>query len=255
MKHIALAAALVFSFTPFGARAQQPTLLKDKKITEDVARVLKGVTFYGTTFLPDAHCNTATVENPDQVEVIQVKGKEITVVLCPGTLDGEENLITVFSKALPPQTTKVKPATSSSRVTDEQIADLVAKFEAKPVPSQVETADVHKIASGDYESCLRNSRTQPPGFYIGESFSKSSSNRGMFEAMTLYACVSGNEVLFNPERRIQMVPAGAKIAYLNSVCEKKKTIDIPDVVPKTQAAYVMVVKCALLNTLLNSTSR
>ena len=73
----------------------------------------------------------------------------------------------------------------------------------------------------------------------------------MFEAMTMYACVSGNEVYFSPENRVQMVYAGAKIAWLNAACEKKKTIDIPDVVPKAQAAYVMVVKCGLLNALLN----
>lgn len=246
------AAATTASATATTTPPTQSPLTPDPKISADIVRALKGVTIYGSTFLPESHCNTATIENPDQLEVFQLKGKDVTLVLCPGTLDGEDNLVTIFSKVHPPQTTKLKPPMGSAHVSEQQIKDLVATFEAKPTPEQVETADVHKSTSGDFDSCLRNSKKQPPGFYVGESFSKSSTNRGMFEAMTLYACVSGNEVLFNPERRIQMVPAAAKIAYLNSACEKKKTIDIPDVVPRAQAAYVMVVKCGLLNTLLNA---
>lgn len=252
MKTLVFAAALsVFSSLAHA----QIQLTPDLKSTVAIATVLKGVTFYGTTFLPEAHCNTATVENPDQLQVLQVKGKDMTVVVCPGTLDGEENVVTIFSKSLPPQASKVKPPPSSSRVSEEQIKDLIAKLEAKPAPVQVETADVHKSSTADFEACLKSTKRQSPGFYVGETFSKASSNRGMFEAMTLYACHAGNEVLFNPENRIQMVYAAAKVSWLNAACEKKRTIDIPDVVPKTQASYVMVVRCGLLNNLLNSAAK
>ncbi|MES2963480.1 MAG: hypothetical protein V4760_06290 [Bdellovibrionota bacterium] len=253
MKKLAVLTTLCSLVTSMASAQVQ--LTADPKVAGEVAKVLKGVSFYGTTFLADVHCNTSTIENPDQLEVFQVKGKEMTVVLCKGTLDGEENVITLFTKARAPAITKLRPPSSSARVTDAQITELIAKAEAAPQPEPIETADVHKIAAAEFETCLRASKRQHPGYYVGETFSKASMNRGMFESMTMYACVSGNEVYFSPENRVQMVYAAAKISYLNEACQKKKTIDMPDVVPKAQASYVMVVKCSLLNGLLNSPAK
>ncbi|MEK7354847.1 MAG: hypothetical protein AAB250_00260, partial [Bdellovibrionota bacterium] len=184
-----------------------------------------------------------------------IPGKDMTVVLCPGTLDGDENVVTVFSKTQSPMITRQRAEPSTSRLTDDQIKQILTKAEARPVPVAVETMDFHKIPATDFDNCLRAAKKNHPGHYVGETFSKASTNRGMFEAMTLYACVAGNEVLFNPENRVQMVYSAVKIGWLNSACAKKKTVDLPDVVPATQASYVMVVKCGLLSALLNPPAR
>ena len=108
---------------------------QDVKITKvDNAAVMKSLEngklkVLGKQWDAAKFCNEDTTSNPDTVEVYSLKGQGFeTVVLCPGTLDGVENVVTVFSKTEKPKTKKVAPLESSSRITDDVLKKTIEEL-------------------------------------------------------------------------------------------------------------------------------
>ncbi len=71
-------------------------------------------------------CNDDTIANPDMAEVY-ILGDAV-ILLCPGALDGEVNIVTKFAKGAQPKTKRVTPLPSSHRITDEALSRVAASL-------------------------------------------------------------------------------------------------------------------------------
>ena len=90
------------------------------------------ITAFGTEFPAKDLCNESTILNPDTVEVFETGSPDQLVVLCPGSLDGETNVVTLFEKDKKPRTESVSPPESSHRVEDDKLMTTVqALLDAK----------------------------------------------------------------------------------------------------------------------------
>ncbi len=74
-------------------------------------------------------CTESTLLNPDTVEVFETGTPDQLVVLCPGGLDGETNVVTLFEKGKEPRSESVSPLDSSHRIEDDKLASTVEKFQ------------------------------------------------------------------------------------------------------------------------------
>jgi hypothetical protein len=76
-------------------------------------------------------CNEQSLASPDQIEVFALNGRlDRVLVLCPGTLDGETNVATIFYPDREPVKKELNPPSSSHRVTDRQLQDAFKKLVA-----------------------------------------------------------------------------------------------------------------------------
>lgn len=83
-----------------------------------LAKFPKGtLTLFGADVDAKPWCNEETLDNPEMAEVW--KSGDAAVLLCPGSLDGETNVVTLFRKGKPPKSKKVDPLKSSHRITDD----------------------------------------------------------------------------------------------------------------------------------------
>ena len=72
------------------------------------------------------YCNEQSIVNPEQIELYQLLQKTTAyVVLCTGTLDGEENVVTLFPAKGWPKSRRVKPANSKSRISDDVLRKTI----------------------------------------------------------------------------------------------------------------------------------
>jgi hypothetical protein len=111
------------------AQAKEPAFQLNK--LEDTAVITQKVDdsqliVFGKEWDGKKYCNEATLDNPDILEAYTIKttGYELAI-LCPGIVDGDENVVSVFSRTRPPQTKRVQPLSSSSRVQDDVLAKAV----------------------------------------------------------------------------------------------------------------------------------
>jgi len=75
------------------------------------------------------YCNEETISNPDQLEAFSLNDQEDElVILCSGTLDGEENVVSIFSKKGSPKTKRLRPVKSSSRISDKTLIKAVEEL-------------------------------------------------------------------------------------------------------------------------------
>ena len=75
-------------------------------------------------------CTESTLLNPDTVEVFETGTPDQLVVLCPGGLDGETNVVTLFEKGKEPRSESVSPLDSSHRIEEDKLASTVEKLQA-----------------------------------------------------------------------------------------------------------------------------
>ena len=76
-----------------------------------------------------AVCTSQAMNNPDEVARFEVVGsKDVLVVLCTSTLDGEENSVTVFKKGRPQKTKRLNAQKSSYRISEGQLKQIVEKL-------------------------------------------------------------------------------------------------------------------------------
>jgi hypothetical protein len=72
------------------------------------------------------YCNEQSIANPEQIELYQLLRKKTAfVVLCTGTLDGEENVVTLFPAKGWPKSSRVKSEKSKSRVSDDVLRKTI----------------------------------------------------------------------------------------------------------------------------------
>lgn len=77
---------------------------------------------FGGAIDAKAWCNEATLANPDTAEVYALG--DAVILLCPGSVDGEVNIVTRFTKGAQPKTKRVSPRPSSHRITDEVLSQI-----------------------------------------------------------------------------------------------------------------------------------
>lgn len=77
------------------------------------------------------YCNEQAIANPEQIELYSLNEGPEMVVLCTGTNDGEENLVTVFPSQGWPKSRKVKPKKSKSRISDEVLRNTIIRLTRK----------------------------------------------------------------------------------------------------------------------------
>lgn len=106
------------------------TYLNLKKIgdTKPYTRLFneEKVLAFGKEWDAKKYCNEETVANPEMIEVYSLKHSAYDLaILCPGTLDGDENVVSVFSKSELPKTLKVKPRDGKSRISDQTLRRVI----------------------------------------------------------------------------------------------------------------------------------
>lgn len=75
------------------------------------------------------YCNEQSIANPEQIELYKLlQKKNDFVVLCTGTLDGEENVVTLFPSKGLPKSRRVKPKSSSHRISDEVLRTTIREL-------------------------------------------------------------------------------------------------------------------------------
>jgi hypothetical protein len=74
------------------------------------------------------YCNESSRSNPEQIELYDINEKPGAVILCRGSVAGEENIITYFPSPGWPKSRKVRPAKSKARVNDEVLRNTVIRL-------------------------------------------------------------------------------------------------------------------------------
>lgn len=96
--------------------------LQFKKVSDGAAFVDstgEKVTVFGKAYAAADFCTIDAASNPDMIEVYELKNSKFeTALLCPGMLDGDTNIVAVFSKTAKPIARKVKPEASTGRISD-----------------------------------------------------------------------------------------------------------------------------------------
>lgn len=255
---LALLASGSFSLSSSFARAG---LIKDDSLTRSIVEVMKGVQLRGHRFDPEVHCNSATLENPQRVEVFEVDAPQATVVLCPGKHRGFENVVTIFQESRIPTVVRITPPDDSSRASDEQIQSVVesrlgtakAKSEAE---SRSHPLGLRTSTRSEFETCVRSAKQNSKrGFHIGSTFARSKINRSPSDGMALYACLFDQELLLNPEGRLQMKYAAARSQSLLTACDGKRSIDLQDADPQARSGFLMEIRCQKLAEFLKAGGR
>lgn len=84
------------------------------------------MTVLGKEWSGSEFCNEDAIDNPETFEAYTTGHAEYEIAtLCPGSLDGTMNVVSVFSKTKSPKSKKVSPLSSSSRITDEVLNKTV----------------------------------------------------------------------------------------------------------------------------------
>jgi len=91
------------------------------------------IVILGAKFQATPYCNEDTIANPDSLEVFSVStSDEMRVFLCPGSLDGVTNVVTLFSLGKEPRTKSVEPLESSNRIEDAVLLATVKELLSAP---------------------------------------------------------------------------------------------------------------------------
>jgi hypothetical protein len=104
--------------------------LSDKDMGKAFEKSLESgkITVFEKEFASKDVCNETTILNPDTVEVFETTTPDQLVVLCPGGLDGETNVVTLFEKGKEPRSESVSPPDSTHHIEDEQLTSAVQKL-------------------------------------------------------------------------------------------------------------------------------
>lgn len=131
-KRIAVALGLMSSL----GWAKEPYGIRIKKEYDTASIIAKmesnKIVVFGKEWNAITYCNEETVLNPDTLEAYSFRnnGYELALI-CPGSLDGEVNTVSVFSPRLPPQTKRVMPISSSNRIGDDVLAKTILELTGK----------------------------------------------------------------------------------------------------------------------------
>lgn len=89
------------------------------------------LTVIGKEYDAKLYCNEQSLSNPEQIQVYALNGRlDRVLVLCTGSLDGEQNIATIFYPDRDPVKKELNPPKNSSRVTDRQLQDTFKKLVA-----------------------------------------------------------------------------------------------------------------------------
>ncbi len=104
-----------------------PLQLSSKDMGKDFEKSLEDgkISTFGAEHVAKDHCNESTILNPATVEVFETGTVDQLVVLCPGSLDGETNVVTLFAKGQEPRSKSVSPPDSSHRIEDVTLTSTV----------------------------------------------------------------------------------------------------------------------------------
>lgn len=98
-----------------------------EKFRRDLAKM--EIEHEGKHFGARKFCNRYTIDNPDKLEVFSNDHKTYTlIILCPGGSNGDDNMVTVFSANGKAKTQIVEPESTSSRLSDEKLKEIVAEL-------------------------------------------------------------------------------------------------------------------------------
>ncbi len=128
MKFVLVIIGLLSSF----AVAREPYGIPLKKVstTAIIAKMESNkIIVFDKEWSAMTYCNEDTVLNPEMLEAYSFRNNDYELVLlCPGSLDGVVNTVSVFSRSLPPLTKRVPPLSSSSRISDDVIAKTIQEL-------------------------------------------------------------------------------------------------------------------------------
>lgn len=105
--------------------------LESVELDANIKTALEGgkIMAHGKEFSAETYCNEDTTLNPGELEVFSVSNNAKQLVyLCAGSLDGVENVVTVFEEGKEPVVAKVMPPDSSHRVEDDKLLATVKEL-------------------------------------------------------------------------------------------------------------------------------
>lgn len=105
--------------------------LEDAEYGTDVEKALEAevVLAHGVEYPAAKYCNDDTTSNPGDLEVYSVSNNaKLLVYLCPGSLDGVPNVVSVFEEGKEPLTKTVTPAESTHRIEQDVLLATVKEL-------------------------------------------------------------------------------------------------------------------------------